>query len=106
MEQIDPLLQDLNEKKLNFRRNVVSLAAELKDARSRLASKEESLACETRFRQVIIPFSHFSSLPLSKDPSFSGRGTRIGLFSFVTIIQEGMFVCISGCGDEGEKHGR
>lgn len=61
IDQIDPLLQDLNEKKQNFRRNVVSLAAELKDARSRLASKEESLACETRFRQVIIPIGFFFS---------------------------------------------
>lgn len=94
IEHIDPLLQDLNEKKQNFRRNVVSLAAELKDARSRLASKEESLACETRFRQVIIPIFfffqisyHLFFLPLSKDPSFSGRGKRMGLFSFVTIVQ-------------------
>lgn len=81
IEQIDPLLQDLNEKKHDFRRNVASLAAELNDARSRLASKEESLACETRFRQVIIPIVfffqisyHLFFLSLSKDPSFSGRG--------------------------------
>lgn len=94
IEHIDPLLQDLNEKKQNFRRNVVSLAAELKDARSRLASKEESLACETRFRQVIISIVfffqisyHLFFLPLSKDPSFSGRGKRMCLFSFVTIVQ-------------------
>ncbi|RWR95168.1 nuclear envelope-associated protein 2-like protein isoform X1 [Cinnamomum micranthum f. kanehirae] len=48
----DPLLKDLTEKKLSFRRNVVSLATELKDARSRLASKEESFAQEALIRQV------------------------------------------------------
>lgn len=48
---IDPLLRDLNEKKQSFRRNVVSLAAELKDVRSRLASKEQSFAKETLTRQ-------------------------------------------------------
>ncbi|XP_030529520.1 nuclear envelope-associated protein 2-like isoform X2 [Rhodamnia argentea] len=48
---MDPLLRDLNEKKLSFRRNVVSLAAELKDVRSRLASKEQSFAKETLTRQ-------------------------------------------------------
>lgn len=49
---IDPLLKDLNEKKQNFRRNVVSLAAELKEVRSRLASQEQSYAKETLTRQV------------------------------------------------------
>ncbi|KAJ8620421.1 hypothetical protein MRB53_028950 [Persea americana] len=48
----DPLLKDLTEKKLSFRRNVASLATELKDARSRLASKEESFAREALTRQV------------------------------------------------------
>ncbi|GKV46397.1 hypothetical protein SLEP1_g53383 [Rubroshorea leprosula] len=48
---IDPLLKDLNEKKQNFRRNVVSLAAELKDVRGRLASQEQSFAMETLTRQ-------------------------------------------------------
>lgn len=48
----DPLLKDLTEKKLSFRRNVVSLATELKDARSRLASKEESFAQEALIRQA------------------------------------------------------
>ncbi|XP_072961855.1 nuclear envelope-associated protein 2 [Typha angustifolia] len=50
--EVDPLLKDLNEKKLSFRRNVVSLAAELKDVRCRLASQEESFAKEARTRQV------------------------------------------------------
>lgn len=51
-KEIDPLLRDLDEKKLNFRRNVVSLAAELKDVRSRLSSQEESFAKESLTRQV------------------------------------------------------
>ncbi|KAI9098953.1 hypothetical protein K1719_024720 [Acacia pycnantha] len=48
---IDPLLKDLNERKQSFRRNVVSLAAELKEARSRLISQEQSFAKETLTRQ-------------------------------------------------------
>uniref|UniRef100_A0A7N0U735 Uncharacterized protein n=1 Tax=Kalanchoe fedtschenkoi TaxID=63787 RepID=A0A7N0U735_KALFE len=50
-ENTDPLLRDLSEKKLSFRRNVVSLAAELKEVRSRLNSKEQLFAKETRTRQ-------------------------------------------------------
>ncbi|XP_010276547.1 PREDICTED: intracellular protein transport protein uso1-like isoform X1 [Nelumbo nucifera] len=50
--ELDPLLKDLDEKKQSFRRNVVSLAAELKDVRSRLASQEESFARETLSRRV------------------------------------------------------
>ncbi|KAK6915726.1 hypothetical protein RJ641_020843, partial [Dillenia turbinata] len=50
--EIDPLLKDLSEKKQSFRRNVVSLAAELKDARSRLSSQEQSFAKETLTRQA------------------------------------------------------
>lgn len=50
--EVDPLLQDLNEKKQSFRRNVVSLAVELKELRSRLASQEQSYAKETLTRQV------------------------------------------------------
>lgn len=49
--EIDPLLKDLNEKKQSFRRNVVSLAAELKEVRSRLASQEQSCAKESLTRQ-------------------------------------------------------
>ncbi|KAK7278052.1 hypothetical protein RJT34_23074 [Clitoria ternatea] len=48
---VDPLLKDLNEKKQSFRRNVVSLAAELKELRGRLASQEDSYAKETLTRQ-------------------------------------------------------
>ncbi|KAK8591840.1 hypothetical protein V6N13_031866 [Hibiscus sabdariffa] len=47
----DPLLKDLNEKKQSFRRNVVSLAAELKEVRGRLVSQEQSFAQETLTRQ-------------------------------------------------------
>uniref|UniRef100_A0A7N0TEL2 Uncharacterized protein n=2 Tax=Kalanchoe fedtschenkoi TaxID=63787 RepID=A0A7N0TEL2_KALFE len=50
-EDTDPLLRDLSEKKLSFRRSVVSLAAELKEVRSRLISKEQLIAKETRTRQ-------------------------------------------------------
>ncbi|OMP09399.1 hypothetical protein COLO4_05512 [Corchorus olitorius] len=47
----DPLLKDLDEKKQSFRRNVVSLAAELKEVRSRLASQEQLFTKETLTRQ-------------------------------------------------------
>ncbi|XP_022999555.1 nuclear envelope-associated protein 2-like [Cucurbita maxima] len=50
-QEVDPLLKDLNERKQSFRRNVVSLAAELKEARSRLSSQEESFAKEAQTRQ-------------------------------------------------------
>lgn len=52
VREVDPSLQDLNEKKQSFRRNVVSLAAELKELRSRLSSQEQSYARETLTRQV------------------------------------------------------
>ncbi|KAL3349864.1 hypothetical protein AABB24_022764 [Solanum stoloniferum] len=48
---VDPLLKDLSEKKQNFRRNVVSLAAELKEVRSRLAYQEQFFVRETLTRQ-------------------------------------------------------
>ncbi|XP_055816529.1 nuclear envelope-associated protein 2-like isoform X2 [Solanum dulcamara] len=48
---VDPLLRDLSEKKQNFRRNVVSLAAELKEVRNRLAYQEQSFVRETLTRQ-------------------------------------------------------
>lgn len=53
-KEIDPLLKDLSEKKQSFRRNVVSLAAELKEVRSRLSSQEQSYARETLTRQVYV----------------------------------------------------
>lgn len=49
---VDPLLKDLNDKKQSFRRNVVSLAAELKELRGRLASQEQSYVKESLTRQV------------------------------------------------------
>ncbi|KAK9692107.1 hypothetical protein RND81_09G241100 [Saponaria officinalis] len=49
--EIDPLLRDLSEKKQNFRRNVVSLAVELKDVRNRLSIQEQSFAKESLTRQ-------------------------------------------------------
>ncbi|KAA8536693.1 hypothetical protein F0562_029171 [Nyssa sinensis] len=52
VREIDPLLKDLSEKKQTFRRNVVSLASELKEVRSRLASQEQSFARETLTRQA------------------------------------------------------
>lgn len=51
--EIDPLLKDLNEKKQSFRRNVVSLAAELKEVRSRLSFQEQSYAKEALTRQEV-----------------------------------------------------
>lgn len=45
------MLRDLSEKKQNFKRNVVSLAAELKEVRTRLAVKEQSYVKETLTRQ-------------------------------------------------------
>lgn len=51
VREVDPLLQDLNEKKQSFRRNVVSLAAELKEVRGRLASQEQCFAKESVTRQ-------------------------------------------------------
>ncbi|KAK7259028.1 hypothetical protein RIF29_24622 [Crotalaria pallida] len=51
VRDVDPLLKDLNERKLNFRRNVVSLSAELKEVRGRLASQDQSYAKETMTRQ-------------------------------------------------------
>lgn len=50
--EIDPLLKDLSEKNQSFRHNVVLLATELKDVRSRLATREQSFVRETLTRQV------------------------------------------------------
>ncbi|KAL5700640.1 hypothetical protein ACHQM5_026061 [Ranunculus cassubicifolius] len=50
--ELDPLLKDLSEKKHNFRKNVVSLAAELKDVRNRLASQEQLFTREAQTRQA------------------------------------------------------
>ncbi|KAJ8439254.1 hypothetical protein Cgig2_030189 [Carnegiea gigantea] len=50
--EIDPLLKDLSERKQSFRKNVVSLAAELNEVRTRLALQEQSYAKETQTRQA------------------------------------------------------
>ncbi|KAF3340486.1 eukaryotic translation initiation factor 3 subunit A-like protein [Carex littledalei] len=50
-KELDPLLKDLTEKKLSFKRNVVSLATELKDVRSRLATQENLFTKEIKTRQ-------------------------------------------------------
>lgn len=52
LREDDPLLKDLSEKKQSFRRNVVSLATELKEARTRLAEQERSCSQETLSRQA------------------------------------------------------
>ncbi|KAL5202934.1 hypothetical protein ABZP36_013886 [Zizania latifolia] len=51
LSDLDPLLKDLTEKKLSFRRNVVSLASELKDVRNKLASQEQLFARESQTRK-------------------------------------------------------
>uniref|UniRef100_A0A1J3FGP7 Nuclear envelope-associated protein 2 n=1 Tax=Noccaea caerulescens TaxID=107243 RepID=A0A1J3FGP7_NOCCA len=51
LREDDPLLKDLSEKKQSFRRNVVSLATELKEARTRLAEQERSCSQEAMSRQ-------------------------------------------------------
>lgn len=56
--EVDPLLRELTEKKLSFKRNVVSLATELKDARTRLATQEHLCAHEIRTRQVLVSCFH------------------------------------------------
>lgn len=50
--EFDPLLKDLEEKRLSFKRNVVSLATELKDVRRRLVLQEQLFARETLTRRV------------------------------------------------------
>ncbi|CAB4285070.1 unnamed protein product [Prunus armeniaca] len=52
VQEFDPLLKDLNEKKQSFRRNVVSLASELKEARNRLASQEQSFEAQMKAKNL------------------------------------------------------
>ncbi|KAK2403298.1 myosin heavy chain, cardiac protein [Trifolium repens] len=63
---VDPLLRDLNDKKQSFRRNVVSLASELKELRSRLASQEQSYVKETQTRQEAETNAKIMELEISK----------------------------------------
>lgn len=51
--ELDPLLKDLSDKRQFFKKNVQSLAADLKDARARLATKEESFSRENQTRKVL-----------------------------------------------------
>ncbi|KAF3502648.1 hypothetical protein F2Q69_00039816 [Brassica cretica] len=48
---VDPLLKDLDEKKESFRRNVVSMTAEIKQVRGRLVSREQYFVKESIFRK-------------------------------------------------------
>ncbi|KAJ4900639.1 Uncharacterized protein Rs2_14590 [Raphanus sativus] len=48
---VDPLLRDLDGKKESFRRNVVSMAAELKQVKGRLVSQEQFFAKESLSRK-------------------------------------------------------
>ncbi|KAK1319932.1 hypothetical protein QJS10_CPB04g01092 [Acorus calamus] len=52
MTDLDPLLKDLWERKQSVRRNVVNLASELKDARTRLTLREESFNRESSTRKM------------------------------------------------------
>ncbi|KAJ4843574.1 hypothetical protein Tsubulata_045301 [Turnera subulata] len=50
VREVDPLLKDLNEKKQSFRRNVVSLAAELKEEAEKKAKNMEEEICRLQKR--------------------------------------------------------
>lgn len=107
---VDPLLKDLNDKKQSFRRNVVSLAAELKELRSRLASQEQTYAKETLTRQVAsVSFctnntNKFSFLFLYQSfllfLSLCGRGVREIFFPFKLWI-----FFFTGSRDTSQEHG-
>ena len=49
---VDPLLRDLDGKKESFRRNVVSMAAELNQVKGRLVSQEQFFVKESLSRKV------------------------------------------------------
>lgn len=51
-QHFDPLLNDFVEKKKKLQQNVVLLTVELKEARNRLASREEALLAETLTRKA------------------------------------------------------
>ncbi|KAL9272876.1 Nuclear envelope-associated protein 2-like protein [Drosera capensis] len=52
--KVDPLMEDLNEVRQRFRRNVVSMATELKDVRGHLALAEEAYIQESLTRQEAV----------------------------------------------------
>lgn len=84
---LDPLLKDLTEKKLSFRKNVVSLAAELKDVRNKLASQEKLFVRESQTRKVSLQFV-------------------IGTFRVVGGVCADQGKILAGCGDKGKEYGR
>ncbi|KAL5068865.1 hypothetical protein RYX36_019752 [Vicia faba] len=63
---VDPLLRGLNDKKQSFRRNVESLASELKELRNRLASQEQSYVKETQTRQEAETNAKIMELEISR----------------------------------------
>ncbi|KAF1869873.1 hypothetical protein Lal_00017450 [Lupinus albus] len=52
VRDVDPLLKDLFERKLSFRRKIASLASEIKVVRQRLALQDQSYTKQTLTRQV------------------------------------------------------
>ncbi|KAF8395716.1 hypothetical protein HHK36_019666 [Tetracentron sinense] len=97
---LDPLLKDLSEKKQSFRRHVVSLATELKDVRSRLASQEESFARETLTRQACNKLEKLSSFCSFLEPYVS-----VGPHLDPLWIRSKWFKDLTGGRDEGQEHG-
>jgi hypothetical protein len=84
---LDPLLKDLTEKKLSFRRNVVSWAAELKDVRNKLASQEQLFVTESQTRKVSLSYV-------------------IGTFRVACGVSADQGKILTGCRDKGKEHGR
>lgn len=73
---VDPLLRDLDGKKESFRRNVVSMAAELNQVKGRLVSQEQFFVKESLSRKVC-PFV-YSLIDSSLVCAFVG--SILGLF--------------------------
>lgn len=63
---MDSLLRDAYEKKLNIRRHISCLMAELKDTQTHLALQEERFALEMRNREVNFRFFFLPLENLSK----------------------------------------
>ncbi|KAG6500277.1 hypothetical protein ZIOFF_040120 [Zingiber officinale] len=61
--EVDPLLKDLTEKKLIFKKNVATLAAELKDVRRCLVLQEQSFTKEAHARKVGFDCSFVDQCP-------------------------------------------
>lgn len=87
---IDPLLKDLSERKQSFRRNVVSMAVELKEVRCRLASKEQSFTRETLTRQArhLVPF-----IFLVVVFKFRHRGLRMRVINSCLYLENENRIC-------------